>query len=58
MKVETALRRILNSEETDFVKMCRLWSLAAKQIPGSKAQSMVAEHWKLYHAKVYGKGGE
>lgn len=56
MKVETVLRRILSSDKSDYVKMCKLWTLAAKQIPGSNAQRMVAEHWKQYHDKYLERG--
>lgn len=52
MKLETALKRILESDHSDTVKMYKLWSLAAKQIPGSKAQEIVKNHWRAYQDKV------
>lgn len=55
MKLETALKRILESDKSDKVKMLKLWSLAAKQIPGSAAQQLVKTHWEFYYAKTHCK---
>lgn len=55
MKLETRLKRILESDKSDFGKMVRLWSLAAEQIPGSEAQKSVKIHWEFYFNKVYNK---
>jgi hypothetical protein len=52
MKLETALKRILESDKSDEVKAMKLWILAAKQMPGSNAQRRVAEHWKNYYEKA------
>ena len=54
MKVETALKRILNSDASDTTKMLKLWTLASKQMSGSPAQQMVKAHWSEYFDKVHG----
>lgn len=53
MKLETALKRILESDASDEVKTLKLWSLAAKQIPGSNAQKSVKNHWEFYFNKIH-----
>lgn len=55
MKLETKLKRILESDKSDTVKMLKLWSLAADQIPGSEAQRIVKEQWEFYYNKVHSK---
>lgn len=53
--VNTALNRIINGNSSDYVKMCKLWRLGAKQIPGSETQKIVASIWREYYDKVHGK---
>jgi hypothetical protein len=52
MKCETALRRILESDNSDKVKAMQLWKLAARQLPGSYNQELVRKHWEIYYKKV------
>lgn len=52
MKCETALRRILESDSSDGVKMVQLWCLAARQPSGSHNQELVRKHWEIYYNKV------
>lgn len=55
MKLETKLKRILESDKSDTVKMLKLWSLAAEQIPGSEAQKSVKTHWEFFFNKIHNK---
>lgn len=54
MRVETMINRIIQSDKSDTVKMIKLWSLAAKQMPGSNAQKTVKSAWEFYFDKVNG----
>lgn len=54
MRVETMINRIISSDKSDTVKMIKLWSLAAKQMPGSDAQNTVKSVWEFYFNKVHG----
>lgn len=55
MRLETKLKRILESDKSDNVKMLKLYSLAAEQIPGSEAQKSVKKHWEFYYNKIHNK---
>jgi hypothetical protein len=55
MKCETALRRILESDFSDGVKMMKLWCLAARQPSGSYNQELVRKHWEIYYNKERNK---
>lgn len=56
MKVETALKRILDSDASDAVKAMKLWQLAARQLAGSDHQRLVRKHWEIYYEKAQKKG--
>lgn len=52
-RVEKAVAKIIALDASDSVKALKLWKLAAKQIPHSKAQAYVQQFWSEYYDKSH-----